>query len=282
MALWLAALLLMALAYPFYVVHRQTLGEHRPIRHTPAEWGADYETITHTASDGIVLRGWWVPGRGERAVLLLHGKGGDRNGEQTGIFELGRWYWERGYHVMMADMRGHGESGGKYTYFGVREHVDMLRWIDALDTKRRYRWALHGFSLGAATALMMQQKAPGRFTWVVADAPWIDFATLVKKELEKRAWLPPFTYPYVRWVAETFFGQSFKIADNQARCQRLCGRPVLYLFEDEDTLLTPYQRERLETLCPRAETVRFAGVGHVEAFRDDPKAYTETLKAHGL
>ncbi|WP_456450593.1 alpha/beta hydrolase, partial [Hydrogenimonas sp.] len=230
----------------------------------------------------VVLRGWWVPGSGERAVLLLHGKAGNRNGLETNIFELGRWYWERGYHVMMADMRGHGESGGKYVYFGVREHMDMLGWLRAFDPKVRYRWTLHGFSMGAVTALMMKDKEPARFERVVADAPWIDFDALVTQELWKRAKIPAFAYPYVKWVAKTFFGQSFKMADNVARVRRLCGQRVVYIFESDDALLPPLHRNLVKAKCPDATVKLFEGVGHVAAFKERPREYTAFLEGEGL
>ena len=279
--LFAAASLLGAAGYPFYVVHRQTLGEHAAIERTPAEWGARFEPLTHRTSDGLTLRGWWIPG-GEKAVLLLHGKGGNRNGRHTAIFSLGEWYWKRGYSVMMADMRAHGESEGRYIYFGVREHMDMLGWLRSVDAGRRYRWILHGFSMGAVTALMMKEKEPERFETVVADAPWIDFEALVRQELWNRAKIPAFAYPYVRWIAASFFGQSFKMADNTARVGRLCGERIVYIFESEDALLPPTHRKIVETKCPDAKVALFGGVGHVAAFRENPRAYLELLEAEGL
>ena len=275
-------LFLFILLYPFYVVYKQTLGEREPIVRTPEEWGASYEDIEYTTSDGIGLKGWWIRAESDRAVLLLHGKAGCRNGFHSGVFDLGHWYHRRGYNVMMPDMRAHGESGGKYIYFGIREHADMLGWIQAIDPSYRFRWVLHGFSMGAVTALMMADRAPGRFRKVVADAPWIDFEGVVKQELWKRAHVPAFAYPYIRWIAKTFFGQQFKLADNRARCRRLCGKDILYITEENDHLIRPYHWEILKTACPEAKIVTFEGVGHVSAFKEQPARYTELLEKEGL
>ncbi|NPA29421.1 MAG: alpha/beta hydrolase, partial [Epsilonproteobacteria bacterium] len=70
---WVLATLLMAALYPVFVVYRQSLGHKTEILKSPAEWGAAYEDITYRTADGLTLRGWWIPGRDERAVLLLHG-----------------------------------------------------------------------------------------------------------------------------------------------------------------------------------------------------------------
>ena len=282
-SLFVAILALLAfLLYPFFVVYRQLQGEHGAPEKSPAVWGASYENVTYLTDDGLTLRGWWVPNRGERAVLLMHGFGGNRNGIYTGIFELGEWYWKRGYSVLLPDLRSHGESDGHFVHFGVKECDDMLGWLEKVDPQNRYRWILHGFSMGATTALMMKERVPQRFPFVVADAPWIDFGRLVKRELWKRAWLPGWSFPYVRWIAETFYGQDFRRADNHERVRRLCGEPILYIYEAEDALLSPCQRDALLGACPEADVVLFRNAGHVEAFKNDPEAYTRLLESKGL
>ncbi len=278
MKLLFAALLLFALLYPVYVVHKQTLGSHEKIEKSPAEWGAEYEDIEFKTEDGLMLKGWWVPNGSAKAVLLLHGNGGSRNGFTSGVFELGKWYHDQGYNVMMADLRAHGESEGERITFGVKESKDMLGWIEKLDAKKSYLWTIHGFSMGAVTALMMKEKEPARFEKVVADAPWIDFEILAKQELWRRANLPPLLYGYVGFVAKNFFGLDFKEADNKERCKKLCKERVLYIFESEDRLVTKTQQKVLKESCPKAQTLLFEGVGHVDAFKQMPHEYTGRLK----
>ncbi len=276
----LVGITLLLFCYPVYVVYAQLKGEHGKPEATPAQWGADYKDVSFRADDGVVLRGWWIPKKGsDKAVLLLHGKGGNRSGIYTGVFDLAEWYWKRGYNVLLPDLRAHGQSGGRIVYFGLKEHEDMLGWIEKIDPDHRYAWTLHGFSMGAVTVLMMKEKAPDRFGAVVADAPWIDFEKLVKQELWKRAKLPSWSYGYVRWIAETFFGQDFAFVDNKERVQKLCGEKILYIFEADDTLLPSYQREELLKRCPNADIALFDGIGHVEAFKNDPAAYTRLLES---
>jgi len=274
---WTVVALLAAL-YPVAVIFWQLKGHKTPMRQTPAAWGAKFEHITYRTADGLTLKGWWIPGRGERAVLLLHGKGGSRNGEISGVFELAERYWRAGWNVMLADMRAHGESEGACVTFGVQESRDMLGWLNTLDVHKRYRWRLHGFSMGAVTALMMMEAEPNRFEAVVADGPWIDFEALVKQELWKRAKLPAWCYGCVSRLAGRLWGQDFRLADNRARVRRLCGRPVLYVFETEDILMPPYQRDALKHACSRAKLLLFGGA-HVTAFQNDPDGYVEAVES---
>jgi|GEM_PF-1415174 pimeloyl-ACP methyl ester carboxylesterase len=275
-------LLLFLIFYPFWVVHKQTLGKSETIEKRPSDWSAHYEEICYHTSDGLLLKGWWIPAKSKRAVLLLHGNGGSRNGYHSGVFELGHVYHQRGFNVMMVDLRAHGESEGERVYFGVKEHEDMLGWLQAIDPKEEYQWYLHGFSMGATTVLMMAERESLRFVKVVADAPWIDFEALVKQELWKRASMPPFAYPYVRWIAETFFGQDFHFADNRERCRRLCDKEILYIFESEDALLPALHYEYLKQVCPSVKVRIFDGVGHVNAFKEHPERYVEVLKDEGV
>lgn len=280
MKLFAALIASFPLLYPIWVVHRQTLGKNEKIERTPAEWGVEYEDIEYKTSDGLLLKGWWVAADSQRAVLLLHGNGGSRNGFHSGIFELGRWYREQNFNVMMVDLRAHGESEGKRVYFGVKEHEDMLGWLREVDSKRRFSWYLHGFSMGASTALMMKEKKPTDFAKIVLDAPWIDFHALARQELWRRAYLPSIFYGYVSFLAKSLFGIDFKIADNKKRCETLCREKILYIFERGDRLLGETHSSILSKLCPEAKISLLEGE-HVGAFKHEPKTYTSIL-AHFL
>jgi len=282
MKLVLLLFLLFILLYPFWVVHKQTLGSKEKIEKRPSEWTAEYEDIYYKTDDGVLLKGWWIPAKSNKAVLLLHGNGGSRNGYHSGIFELGKIYHSRGFNVMMVDLRAHGESGGKRVYFGVKEHKDMLGWIDKIDPDKHYNWHLHGFSMGGAIALMMVDSKPNYFKKVIVDAPWIDFEKLVKQELKRRASIPAFAYGYIEWIATTFFDQNFKEADNKLRCKRLCGKEIVYIFEENDKLQPVYQREILRKICPDVNFILFNDVGHVDAFKTYPERYTQVLKKEGF
>jgi len=176
-------------------------------------------------------------------------------------------------------MRAHGESEGGRIYFGIKESEDMAGWIGEIDSAGRFSWTIHGFSMGAVTALMMKEREPKRFEKVVADAPWIDFDLLSKRELWRRAHLPPLFYRYVKLIAKYFFDINFEAADNRSRCKKLCGHEILYIFEEEDSLVTQDHRKRLKEACETAQIVCFEGVGHVEAFKEMPERYTKELSA---
>ena len=75
-----------------------------------AELGAAYEEVSFTTSDGLELRGWYVPSKNRAAVIAFPG----RKGPQRHARVLAR----HGYGVLLFDRRGEGESDGDPNVFG--------------------------------------------------------------------------------------------------------------------------------------------------------------------
>lgn len=76
---------------------------------------------------GHAVRGWYVPSRNRRAVLLVHGAGGDRSSLLSEARSLAR----RGFGVLSIDLPGHGESEGEIRWSeperaALREAVGFL------------------------------------------------------------------------------------------------------------------------------------------------------------
>src|SRR5207244_11630412 len=66
----------------------------------------------------------WLLSRGKPAptIILSHGYGSNRSELLTLSFEL----WKSGYHVLLYDLRGHGESPAKWSGLGPYERDDLL------------------------------------------------------------------------------------------------------------------------------------------------------------
>jgi len=73
------------------------------------------------------------------------------------------------YDVMVMDFRGHGQSGGRFT-FGAKEHLDMLAVVDY--AKARYaRIGVIGFSMGAAAAIIASAQSSAINSLIAVCAP---------------------------------------------------------------------------------------------------------------
>jgi uncharacterized protein len=79
--------------------------------------GAAHEDVSFTTSDGIRLRGWYVPSRNGAAVISFPG----RKGTQAPARMLAR----HGYGVLLFDRRGEAESGGDPNAWGWAGYRDV-------------------------------------------------------------------------------------------------------------------------------------------------------------
>ena len=146
----------------------------QPLWCTPGELGLAYENVNFPARDGVRLSGWFVPAAraaaGNATLILLHGWGWNRLGDAaadvvanlTGatpveLLRLAHALHYEGYHVLLFDLRNHGESAAHPPVtFGQGEAEDLLGAIAYLQTRPEVdaqRLGAIGFSIGANAIL---------------------------------------------------------------------------------------------------------------------------------
>jgi uncharacterized protein len=128
-----------------------------------ADLGAPYENVSFTTSDGLTLKGWYVPSRNQAAVIAAP----DRAGAQKPARVLIR----HGYGVLLFDRRGEGASDGDPNAFGWAADRDMNAAVAFLQQRRdvdRNRIGGIGLSVGGETLLQTAAESDG-LRAVVAD-----------------------------------------------------------------------------------------------------------------
>ena len=91
------------------------------------ELGAAYESVSFETSDGLTLKGWYVPSKNGAAVISFPGRKGSQ--------EPARMLARHGYGVLVFDRRGEGESEGEPNIFGWGGDRDIKAAIDFLQTR---------------------------------------------------------------------------------------------------------------------------------------------------
>lgn len=158
----------------------------------PSDAGLDYQEVEFPARDGLRLSGWFLPcgGKGsppKPAVILVHGWTWNRLGDsgetllsnisgglQVDLLRLAYDLHEAEYHVLMFDLRNHGQSasGGPVT-FGLQESNDLLGALDFLATRAdvdQSHIGVVGFSVGA-NALLFSLPHTNRIAAGIAVQP---------------------------------------------------------------------------------------------------------------
>jgi pimeloyl-ACP methyl ester carboxylesterase len=104
-----------------------------------------------SSADGVQIAYTLWRGRGPELLVVAPGFWRARDGRE--ILFLAAHFLRAGYSVAALDFRGHGESGGAYT-FGTREPLDLASVLEDLTGSLGFaRFALLGFSLGGSIAL---------------------------------------------------------------------------------------------------------------------------------
>jgi len=157
---------------------------------------ADLQEVSISASDGAVLRGWFLrPASGNgNAVLLLHGV----SDNQLGMYGYGEWLLRNGYSVLLPDARAHGLSGGELATYGLEESDDIHRWVSWLEQNAQPRCVFgFGESMGAGQVLQALTKET-RFCAVIAESPFESFREVSYARFGRPFHAGP-------WLGRTFF-----------------------------------------------------------------------------
>jgi len=116
------------------------------------ELGVPYEDVTFTTSDGLELRGWYIPSRNGAAVISFPGRKGPQR--------PARMLAEHGYGVLLFDRRGEGVSDGDPHAFGwggerdVKAAVAYLQQRPDVDPAR-----IGGIGLSVGGEMMLDATA---------------------------------------------------------------------------------------------------------------------------
>jgi len=136
---------------------------------TPTDYGLAYENVSFTTSDGLTLRGWYVPSTNGAAVILSHPLASNR----VAALRVGVMLARHGYGVLMFDLRAHGESEGEVLPFGGDEAEDVVgaaTYLQAREDVNADRIGAMGLSLGAQVSIFGAARSEA-IKAVVADGP---------------------------------------------------------------------------------------------------------------
>jgi pimeloyl-ACP methyl ester carboxylesterase len=127
------------------------VGRRAPLDRTPAEAGLAYEDVAFPATDGVGLKGWFIPKEGDGGpgpvVVFVHGWLWNRLGNVEGqvpvpdksvdFLPATKALHDAGFHVLLFETRRHGESEagkGPLTY-GPREARDYIGAVNYLRSR---------------------------------------------------------------------------------------------------------------------------------------------------
>ncbi len=257
---------------------RNQTGDLHVIHEAEKKYG--WRPVEVEAKDGTMLAGTYVSGGNDdhRTVILLHGLYSNR----SMMVPLIPMYQKLGYNVLLIDLRGHGESGGEHTMWGMKEVDDLDAWMEWLKARDpRVLVGMHGISLGAAMSLLYSGTDNGQnLLFYVADSSYADLMSLGKEKVY--AWSGDERMLLSMDIINPFFQAAMfihtgKLLHNIEPIDAVANAkaPILFLHGGSDTLVPPSAAQELGDAASsnRKEVRIFEGAGHAAEYAANPGAY---------
>jgi fermentation-respiration switch protein FrsA (DUF1100 family) len=248
------------------------------------------QNASQTALDGTTLSAWYVQPtqwRGD-SVILLHGVEDNRQGMTSYAW----MFLDAGYAVLLPDARGHGESGGKISTYGLLESGDIRDWAGWLarrkptteQSNRNPCLYLFGESMGAAIALQATAVTP-HLCAVAAEDSFASFREIGYVRVAQRlgfsigvshvvAWpMLNFAFLYARLHDGLDFDRVSPEEDlTQSRV------PSLLIAGEDDSNIPAWNSQRIAKRAgSAAELWLVPGAGHTLAARVAPLAFRDRV-----
>ncbi len=172
-------------AYRFALQYRARVGwPHRhPVEGSPVDFGLAFESVV-IPSGPLELAGWFIPVEGGKvgpAVVVVHGWESNRGRSLAHV----RYLHAAGFHCLVIDVRGHGDSPTEELPINVPEFADdtiaAVRWL----CRRPYitHVGVLGHSMGGAGAIVAASREPLIEAVVSMSAP-ADLVYMTRKTFD--------------------------------------------------------------------------------------------------
>jgi len=135
----------------------------------------DYEDIAFSSTDGLTLKGWFIPGKSDKATIVTHPFPFNRHGftaknqglvtrfkPDVDLLKTAHALNQADYSVLMFDFRNHGESDKGVTGVGLNEYQDVLGAVNYIKNRQDTKSSAIGFvsfCMGADSTIVAMGKA---------------------------------------------------------------------------------------------------------------------------
>lgn len=241
----------------------------------------EYEDVYTTSFDGLKLHGRYY--HVEDGAPLNIGFHGYRATALRDFCVGANESLKRGHNLLLIDQRGQGQSEGDTITMGIKEHKDVLAWVNFANFRfgEDTKIILYGVSMGAASVIMATGlNLPKNVTGVIADCPYsvpkdilLDVA---KKDMGVNRKI---AYPFV-FIAGRVFG-GFNVTETDCvKAVKKAKIPVLIIHGEDDRYVPCYMSEEIEKANPKlVKRYTFPNAGHGLSFFSDKERYRKITEA---
>ena len=236
----------------------------------------DYEV---TSFDGLKLRAKFMAcdkGYMRGIVLMMHGFHSNPLHDFNLAIEV---FNERGFGCMLPYQRAHGESEGKYLYYGTRERYDVISWCKLIE--KEYPGLpviLDGISMGASTVMMASglDELPSNVKGIVADCGYTSPYEIFVAVMKRRFNMSPFPLLYTTDLYSKIRARFFMRSASTLDALKKNKLPIVILHGQEDSFVPHSMSVENHAVAKEhswAELVSVPGAEHGMSFLIDSEKY---------
>ena len=225
-----------------------------------------------------MLKGWYIPGDGERVIIIVHGGFQNRVDNNVDTLDLTRDLQQNGFDILLFDLRGRGESQGHgVTLSNIDD--DLGGAFDYVES-RGYSPAnigIIGFCSGAASAcIFASQQNVGA---LVLDGCFASVQNMIYGQAQERHIPSVFIdifLPGLRLGTFIFFG--YRELD-PVQVVGDIKSPIFFIYEQKDDLTSLVDTGLLLKASTNSVNKfwEIPGALHSQGYRTDPAEYVNRV-----
>lgn len=209
-------------------------------------------------------------------VILVHGYLGKK--EDMKLYA--RRFHMQGYHVLVPDLRAHGESEGDYITMGWLDRLDLTEWISfILQMDKQAQIILYGTSMGGSAVMMCAgEKLPDNVKCIIEDSGFTSVYAIVTHLLQFIYKMPAF--PVINSLSiliKQRIGFSIKKASALTQLSKT-KLPILFIHGDHNIIVPTAMAHTLYERCPGKKQLYIVkNSDHNITMFSEPDVYFSTI-----
>jgi len=265
-ALFAAMAILFPIALSYVVTH--TLTAEVPA----ADLGVAVQDVEFVTSDGLTLKGWYIPSKNGAAVIAFPGRGASQ--------DQAKMLASHGYGVLLFDRRGEGDSDGDPNLFGWQGERDVLAAIGFLQRRNDVdpdRIGAIGLSVGGeilmeaaakTTALkaIVAEGSSGRSVrdgLANGDEPWWGLPSLA-----------------ISSASTALFTNALPPTDLKSLVGRVSPRAIFFIYGESGQPVEKPANERFYAAASQPKMIwEVPGAEHMGGIEAQPQKYEQRVIA---
>lgn len=234
------------------------------------------EEVYIKSYDGLKLHATLLKNKTEskKTVICFHGYTSCGKNDYP---SLAKFYYEKGFNILIVDERAHGESEGKYIGFGVLDRYDAKSWVEYAvkvfgDDSIIF---LQGDSMGGATILMAAGvDLPKNVKAIVADCAFTSAYDVFCHILKRDYHIPGSPMMNLtEFFTKRNAGYGYKDVSTLDTVSNT-DIPILFIHGDKDDFVPVWMSEKNYEACKSdKELLIVEGADHAESYYVNPAAY---------